>query len=184
MAVCRPYSLYRAITKGSYGRYARWFNAAAALLLQLKIAPCKVQQSFRIVITVQQKEARDALHDFLLSQKVIDQADQDALSILFHSLLVSFLTQELPLQERLRSVMEVARLISCIHDDGGIINARSVTSLLAGYQYGLRTICVHHTRLQYEEKEKYVAWKPESKDEWMGGEVVIGTEAAGKSFHE
>jgi hypothetical protein len=150
----------------------------------LKIAPYRVQQSFRIVITVQQKEARDALCNFLLSQEDIDKVDQNALSILFHSLLVSFLTQELPLQERMTSVMEVARLISCIHENGGIINARSVTSALAGYQYGLRTTCIHHTRLQYEEKEEYVAWKPENKDEWVGGEVVRGIEVAGKSFQE
>jgi hypothetical protein len=176
--------LYRVINESNYGRYARWFNAAAALLLQLKIAPQDVQRSFRIVITAQQKEARDALHDFLLAQQDIEQADQDDLSTLFHSLLVSFLTQELPLQEKLSSVLEVARLIFCIHDNGGIISARLVTSLLAGHQYALRTICVHYTRLQYEEKEKYVAWKPESKEDWVGGEVVRGIEAAGKSFQE
>jgi hypothetical protein len=148
------------------------------------MAPLKLQSSFRLVITAQQKEARDALYNFLISQEDVNTANQDTLSTLFHSLLVSFLIQELPLQEKLTSIMELARLISCIDESGGIVDAEDVTPLLAGYQYGLRTICLHHTRLQYEKNEKYVAWKPRSKEELVGGEVMESTEAAGESLKE
>lgn len=181
-----PYSLYRVIRDPACKGYARSFIAVLALLLRFRRADSALQKCISIKITPAQGEARDALDDYLqnLSSNGSGlRVRSNTFDGLLFQLFVTLLEEEIPLERKLDTPMELARLFSNLMDDGGVKDASTSTQTLAANQYMLRTIGIQTGRLAFEGKRTYEPWS--SKDNFVGGEVTqVLTDSNELKLHE
>lgn len=132
-----------------------------------------LQKCISLKITQAQKAARDALDEYLQdlsSDRETFTVRSNIFDSLLFQLLVTLLEEEIPLERKLDTPMELARLLSNLVDDGGIKDASTATQTLAAHQYMLRTVGIQKGRLAFENTSVYKPWV--SKNIFVGGEVI------------
>jgi hypothetical protein len=161
---------YRNVSPGTYRKYNKAITSTVCLPMRYRLwwnaSPSKRKEveRLRLPCTPDQRRAAGDLWDFFMSAPDGGELGSATLSKLVHRFLKAILQACTPVTNKMGTLMELATMFRFMKPDGSFINAREMTSILAGGQYVLRSIAAHIVRLKGP-LEDFVPFKADTRSE-------------------
>ena len=143
-------SEFRDLSDGSYQHYYYPLLHSVAFLLRLRFrcdrGDC-LPDNFKVPFTQSLRTSRNELYKFLMSAPLEKDIDLITLGVLVHGVLVSMLTAQCKVIDRIGHIFDITVPMALYNGDGTYRSASCATKYCAQMQYCLRSVVVHIVRL-------------------------------------